>query len=88
MTEILTFAVILAPIILAIVELIKRSSPIKNNLLPLTAFVVGLLIGLIAWPFTELDFAMRLWAGGFAGLSATGLFELGSKSTKFVKEEK
>ncbi|WP_342538323.1 holin [Sporosarcina sp. FSL K6-1540] len=87
MTDVLIFAVILAPIILAMVELIKRTSPIKNNLLPLTAFVVGLLIGFIAWPFTDLEVVMRLWAGGLAGLSATGLYELGSKSTEFAKGE-
>lgn len=42
----------------------------------LSDLVIGLLIGVVAYPFTELDLTLRLWAGGLAGLSATGLFEL------------
>lgn len=85
MTEVLAFAIILLPIVLAVTELIKRTTQVNKQLLPLTAFVVGLFIGFIAWPFTDLEWALRLWAGGLAGLSATGLFELGSKSAEYVK---
>lgn len=88
MTNLLIFATILAPIILAVVELIKRTAPIKKNYIPLIAFAVGVFIGFAASPFTDLDIVLRLWAGGLAGLSATGLFELGNKyegNTKGVK---
>ncbi|MEK5038963.1 holin [Sporosarcina sp. FSL K6-3457] len=88
MTNVLIFATILAPIILAMVELIKRSATIKKNRIPLIAFAVGIFIGFAASPFTDLDLVLRLWAGGLAGLSATGLFELGNKyegSTKDMK---
>ncbi len=61
MTNVLIFATILAPIILAMVELIKRTATIKKNYIPLMAFEVGIFIG-------------------FAGLSATGLFELSTHS--------
>ena len=87
MTEVLAFALILLPIVLAMVELIKRTAQVNKQLVPLIAFVVGLFIGSIAWLFTDLEWALRLWAGGLAGLSATGLFELGSKSTEYVKGE-
>lgn len=76
MTEVLIFATILAPIILAMVQLFKTTFNIKNNLLSLIALAVGLFVGFAASPFTDLDLTLRLWAGGLAGLSATGLFEL------------
>jgi len=79
MTEVLLFATILAPIILALIELIKKTAPIPNNFIPLIAFAVGIFIGFVAYPFTELPVDLRLWAGGLAGLASTGLFELGTK---------
>ncbi len=80
MQEILIFSTILAPIILAFFELVKRTIAIRNNLIPLAALILGLFIGAIALPFTELDLVYRLWAGAFAGLSAVGLFEVGSQT--------
>lgn len=76
MEEVLLFATLLAPIVLSLVELVKKTVDLSVNLLPLIALVIGLLIGASASPFTDLDIVLRLWAGGFAGLSATGLFEL------------
>lgn len=76
MLEVLIFATVLAPIILAVVQLLKKSFVIKNSLISLIALAVGLFIGFAASPFTDLDLVLRLWAGGLAGLSATGLFEL------------
>jgi hypothetical protein len=80
MTEVLIFATVIAPIILGVVELIKRSASdsLNKNYIPLIAFAVGIFIGFAAQPFTDLDLALRLWAGALAGLSATGLFELGN----------
>ncbi|TQR21782.1 holin [Psychrobacillus vulpis] len=85
MTEVLIFATVIAPIILGVVELIKRTGPIKKNYIPLIAFVVGIFIGFAAQPFTDLDLVLRLWAGGLAGLSATGLFELGNDRSGITK---
>lgn len=87
MDEMLMFAVILSPIVLAMVQLFKVTAPINKNIIPLMSLAVGLFIGFAASPFTDLDVVLRLWAGGIAGLSATGLFELGSKSVDYVKEE-
>lgn len=79
MTEVLLFATILAPVILALVELVKKSVPVPKNYIPLIALLIGVFIGFAAYPFTDLQLDLRLWAGGLAGLSATGLFELGAK---------
>lgn len=72
----LIFATVLLPIVTSLVELVKRTVNLPKNIIPLISFVVGLVIGLVAYPFTELELMMRLWAGGFAGLAGTGLFEL------------
>ncbi|MEK4922403.1 holin [Cytobacillus sp. FSL R5-0569] len=85
MEEILIFSTVLLPIILAVVELVKRTFSVKKNYLPLIAVVIGLVIGVIATPFTDLDLVLRIWSGGLAGLSATGLFELGAKRTGVTK---
>ncbi|WP_399633168.1 holin [Sporosarcina sp. SG10008] len=87
MTDVLISATILAPIILAALQLIKITAPIKKNFVPLIAFVVGIFIGFAASLFTDLDLVLRLWVGGLAGLSATGLFELGNKNEGYTKDE-
>lgn len=76
MATVLIFAGILAPIITALVEMIKKAINMPINFVPVLALLVGLLIGFAAQPFTDLDYINRLWAGGLAGLAATGLFEL------------
>lgn len=76
MKEVLLFATVLLPIVTALVQLLKITVPIKKNFVPLLSFVVGILVGAAAYPFTDLELMLRLWAGGFAGLAGTGLFEL------------
>ncbi|MNS65502.1 Phage holin [compost metagenome] len=76
LTAVLAFASVLAVFVLAGVEGVKRSMNIPKNLLPVIGLVIGLLIGAASTPFTDLDLTLRLWSGGLAGLSATGLFEL------------
>lgn len=79
MEEVLIFATILAPILTALVQLVKKTVKLPTNIVPVLSFVIGILLGAIAYPFTDLDLVLRLWAGGFAGLAATGLFEIGTK---------
>ncbi|WP_340005170.1 holin [Paenibacillus sp. FSL K6-0276] len=74
--DVMAFASILAVFVLALVQLVKNSINIPRNAVPIIGLLIGLLIGAVAYPFTELDIVLRLWAGGLAGLSATGLFEL------------
>ncbi|SIR91683.1 MULTISPECIES: holin [Bacillus amyloliquefaciens group] len=79
MEEVLIFATILAPILTALVQLVKKTVKLPTNIVPALSFVIGIGLGAIAYPFTDLDLVLRLWAGGFAGLAATGLFEIGAK---------
>ncbi|WHX38404.1 holin [Paenibacillus polymyxa] len=79
MNQVLAFASTLVVIIIAVVQLIKKTVSIPDNYVPVVAVVIGLLIGWVSSPFTDLDLSLRLWAGGLAGLSATGLFELAFK---------
>lgn len=76
MEQVLIFATVLAPIITALVELVKRSVSVSKNLIPVISLVIGLFVGAMAYPFTDLELVLRLWSGGLAGLAATGLFEL------------
>lgn len=85
--QILVFSTFLAPVILGLVEVVKRSVIFPKNYVPVVALVLGLLIGFLAQPFTDLDWALRLWAGGLAGLSATGLFELVRPTPGYTKGE-
>ncbi|WFF76420.1 holin [Bacillus velezensis] len=79
MEEVLIFATILAPILTALVQLVKKTVKLPTNIVPALSFVIGIGLGAIAYPFTDLDLVLRLWAGGFAGLAVTGLFEIGTK---------
>ena len=79
LTAVLALASALAIFVLAAVQLIKTTFPVDGRLVPLIGFGLGLLIGAAAYPFTDLALTLRLWAGGLAGLSATGLFELAFK---------
>ncbi|KHF33403.1 Phage holin [Paenibacillus sp. P1XP2] len=74
--SVLTFASVLAVFVLALVQLVKSTVNVPKNIVPVIGLVVGLVVGAAAFPFTDLELVLRLWAGGIAGLSATGLFEL------------
>lgn len=76
LTEVLAFASVLAVFVLALVQLVKASVNVSKNVLPFVGLVIGLIVGAVAYPFTNLELVLRLWSGGLAGLSATGLFEL------------
>lgn len=87
MTEILIFATLIAPIILAVTELFKRTFSLSKTIIPLIAFAVSIFIGFAALPFSDLDLTLRLWSGGLAGLAAIGLFELGTQNEGNTKKE-
>ncbi|MBD8589210.1 holin [Peribacillus simplex] len=79
MQQVLIFTTILAPIVAAVVQVVKRTINLPNNVLPILSLVIGLAVGSVAFPFTEMDLVLRLWAGAFAGLGGTGLYELVAK---------
>ena len=76
MQQILIFTTLLAPIVAAIVQVIKGTVKLPNNALPIVSLVAGLAIGSVAFPFTDMNITLRLWAGAFAGLGGTGLYEV------------
>lgn len=76
MTDILILTSVLVPVIAGLVEVVKKAVNMKVNFIPVVALLIGLLIGFLAVPISELDTVMRLWAGGLAGLASVGLFEV------------
>lgn len=86
LNNVIAFASVLAVFVLALVQLVKTTVNLPKNIVPLIGVVIGVLVGTAASPFTDLDLVLRLWAGGLAGLSATGLFELGNKRDGGTKE--
>lgn len=79
MQDILMFATILAPILTAIMQVVKTTWALPKKWVPMINLLLGIGLGAAAVPFTDLDLVMRLWAGGFAGLSSVGLFEMMNK---------
>ena len=71
----IAFASMLAPVVLALVQVVKTSFPIPKNFIPLMGLLLGLIVGYLAYPFTDLTIPVRLWAGAIAGLTSVGLFE-------------
>lgn len=88
MLDVLILSTILLPIIVAVVELAKKAVNIKKNYVPLIAVVLAVMIAAVAYPFTELNLVMRLWAGLLAGLASTGLFEITKYREGFMKGDK
>jgi Bacteriophage A118-like holin, Hol118 len=84
MEEVMLFASVLAPVVMALVQLVKQIN-MPKNIVPVVAVVIGLLVGLAAQPFTDFDWVLRLWSGGLAGLAATGLYQLIKPSTGYTK---
>lgn len=76
MTEVLAFATIILPIVTALTQMVKTAVSIPKNLVPFISLTIGILIGFLAAPLTDLELTLRLWGGGLAGLSSTGLYEL------------
>ncbi|MGE7877932.1 holin [Peribacillus muralis] len=79
MEQVLIFTTILAPIVAALVQSIKQTVALPNNVFPILSLFVGLGVGLVAFPFTGMDSVSRLWAGALAGLGGTGMYELVAK---------
>lgn len=76
LNQVMIFATVLSAIVLAFLQLVKATVSLPKNLIPLIGLIIGLLAGWLGYIFTDLDLVARLWAGAFAGLSSTGIFEL------------
>jgi len=86
METIIVFAGVLAVLTVALVQLVKKTTTIPENLMPLVALIIGLLVGVIALFVPEitsdLSVGGHILAGGISGLSASGLYDLATKTTK------
>jgi hypothetical protein len=82
MTQVLAFATVIAVIVGAFMEMIKRATTIPAKYVPLVAFAVGLIVGVVAYPFTSMDLVLRLWAGGIAGWMSSGIYETAKQIKK------
>ncbi|UOQ93425.1 holin [Halobacillus shinanisalinarum] len=88
MEQVMIFATVLIPVVSGLMELFKKAVNMPKNIVPVVSLVIGLAIGAAAYPFTEMELVLRLWAGGFAGLAGTGLFELVKKRAGYTKGDK
>lgn len=86
LNSVLAFASVLAVFVMALVQLVKNSIELPRNIVPVVGLAIGLLVGAVAYPFTDMNLILRLWAGGLAGLSATGLFELAFNKREGTKK--
>lgn len=84
MVDVLAFATVIGVVVGAFLEMIKRIIDGKMNkkYIPLIAFVIGLIVGAAAYPFTEMDLVLRLWAGGIAGWMSSGIYETVKQTKK------
>ncbi|GIO84514.1 hypothetical protein J25TS5_14460 [Paenibacillus faecis] len=87
LNSVLAFASALAVFVLALVQLVKHAVNLPKNIVPVIGLLIGIMVGVAAFPFTELGLVLRIWAGGLAGLSATGLFELAFSDRKGSTKE-
>lgn len=84
--ELLLLATLIVPMATGVVEVLKQALTIKKNFIPLIGLFVGVCIGFIAAPLSDADIYLRLWAGGIAGLTSSGLYELVTKRNGTTKE--
>lgn len=88
MNEILVLATIISPIVTGIVEAVKRGLQLDAKFAPLLAIVLGAIIGILAYPFTDIGLMERLWAGIFGGLGSMGLYDLGKQVNEIQKQKR
>lgn len=75
MEQVIVVSTLLAPIVSALIQVIKQSEKVNNQYLPLVAIVVGVAFGgIYAYLFKEVlpDY---LLGGLIAGLGAVGIYQ-------------
>lgn len=82
MTQVLAFSTAVSFAVSALLEIVKRFFTIKGKYIPAISFFIGMGVGAAAYPFTEMDLVLRLWAGAIAGWMASGIYETVKKTTK------
>jgi len=88
MNEILVFATIISPIITGVVEAVKRGLQLDTKYAPLLAIVLGVALGILGHPITDIGIGERLWAGVLGGLGSMGLYDLGKQVYEIQKQKR
>lgn len=80
MTNILIATTVVAPVISALVNVLKDQFQLSGKTVSLLAILIGILVGL-AYSLTIVhgDYASYCWGGLIAGLSAIGYYEIAFK---------
>lgn len=90
MDEIIVYSGVIGLLTLAIVELVKTSTNVPAKLMPLISVIIGVVIGVVALFIPEitgeLSVGGHLLAGLISGLSASGLYDVFSKTKQGVKD--
>jgi hypothetical protein len=88
MEAILTAASIIGAIVYGVTKMIK-ATPINNKWLPFLNVLVGVIIGAgYALSFLPTEVIVYAWAGGLAGMSAGGFYDLKSNGVALNNERK
>lgn len=86
MESILLFASAVSVITIMSVELVKHTTHLSNRYLPIVSVVIGVIVGVLALLIPELtgdiSVGAHILAGAISGLSASGLYDLTTKTTK------
>lgn len=90
MDEIIVYSGVIGVLTLAIVELVKTSTNVPAKLMPLVSVIIGVVIGAVSLFIPEitgeLSVGGHLLAGLVSGLSASGLYDVFSKTKQGVKD--
>lgn len=70
---VLGYGIIALPLVVGLVEVVKKTTKVSERWQPLTSVIIGLLVGLIIVSFSITGAVV----GVIIGLSATGLWEFG-----------
>lgn len=87
LTEVFFYVSIIGPIVMALVEVVKKAVPTPKNFIPVVAIIMGLVVGFASQPFTDLNLILRLWGGVISALVGTGLYEVIKQRDGYSKED-
>lgn len=87
-TEVLALGTAIAVLVGILTQIIKKvtGEAVANKYMPLIAILLGLVVGALVYPFTDMNLTLRLWAGFMAGAMASGLYDTVASLVK-TKEE-
>ncbi|MBL3728055.1 hypothetical protein JIN86_00325 [Lysinibacillus sp. HST-98] len=76
LTNIFMIAIGMVAIVLAVAEVLKKTFNLNTQYMPITSVVIGIFIGLVLWPLASYPLYVMVISGFFAGLTASGTFDL------------